>query len=100
MIELLAKGIIDGAEVEVQCSSIQGVWFLTFNNEKNPDMERKLRELMDSDWSVGNYFPKTMKLKLCDILGSGVFFDRCYPREVEVFGEMETVPYYGDDVVY
>ena len=98
MIEMIAKGKIDGEEIEVVCETVSRRWRFKFNRETNYELEKQLRELLDEMPSVGNYPPKTKKLALWGILDSGIFFDRTAPRKVEVFGPMEQVPYYGDYV--
>lgn len=98
VIQLVAKGKINGKDVEVICETIDHEWTFLFNGSEDAELEEQLCNLMDGMHRVGNYKPKTKKLALWGILDSGVFFDREFPRDVKVFGRLEHVPYSGDYV--
>lgn len=101
MVELIAKGKIRNAPITVLCEREGDDWRYTFNGEPNLKLEEQLRELTHNKTMcrVGTYPAKTMKLKLWNILNGGYFFDRIYPREVEVYGDIEKIPYADEEGV-
>ena len=99
MKELIAKGKIQGKDVEVTCLSKGFKYVYLFNGKRDKTQERRLRELMKKPQRIANnYTPKTKKLKLCAIFEKSGFFD--WPAaDIEVYGKIEQIPY-EDGVIY
>ncbi len=94
----MAMGKVEGGDVVVLCETIGDEWQFLFNGETNNALEKKIRQLMQEDVRIGNYIPKTMKLKLCGIFDGVLFFDRD-ARQTKVYGEIEQIPF-KDGVIY
>lgn len=98
MKEIIAKGKIDGKDIEVRCLSDKNKFSFLFNGKDNKELEEKLKDMLRQHQRIGNYVPKTKELKLCAIFEKRGFFDM--PAEdVEVYGDIEQIPY-EDGVVY
>ena len=98
MKEIIAKGKIDGKDIEVRCLSDKNKFSFLFNGKDNKELEEKLKDMLRQHQRIGNYVPKTKELKLCASFEKRGFFDM--PAEdVEVYGGIEQIPY-EDGVVY
>lgn len=97
MTEVVAKGKIDGKDVEVRCMSDKNEISFLFNGKEDKELEKTLKDMLREHQRIGNYVPKTKELKLCAIFDKRRFFDM--PADVEVHGDIEQIPY-EDGVVY
>ena len=54
MKEIIAKGKIDGKDIEVRCLSDKNIFSFLFNGQDNKELEEKLKDMLRQHQRIGD----------------------------------------------